>query len=404
MSKVFRRGVSASALALILCGPAWAADFAVDEPGDRWDGFYIGGHLGYAKADDYWFDSENDNARNDGNLLGGVQAGYNWQSGNIVWGLQADGSAVGLEGGDVDYIQAEVNFLGTLRGRLGVSLQNILIYGTGGVGLVTGDAASSTAPNDRDSFAEAVYVVGGGAEFALDNRLSVGGEALYFGETGKFNGHDDLGKVEGIWSGRVFLNVAMNNSGTNIEPAGGEIESRWQGLYVGGHFGYGEVQDFWFDSAGQTGGPHNLGNFVGGLQTGYNWQTGDIVWGVEADISATGMEVGEWDYAFAEVDYLASLRARLGFDLGQVLVYGTGGLGLVGGAGSSSTVPTDKDNFLEATYVVGGGVEFAVDDRVSLGAETLYYGDTGKFSANDDEGKIEGIWTGRATLNIKVGG
>ena len=401
MSKWLRGGVSATALALVLCGAARADDFS--EPAYRWEGFFVGGHLGYAKADDYWFDSENDDARNDGNLMGGLQAGYNWQSGDIFWGLVADASAVGLEGGDVDYIQAEVNFLGSVRARLGLSFQDILIYGTGGIGLVTGDAASSTNPNDRDGFEEAVYVVGGGAEFALDDRLSVGGEVLYFGETGKFKGHDDFGKVEGIWAGRVFLNVAMTPKGTNIEPVADLMveESRWEGLYVGGHFGYGEVQDFWFDSTGATGGPQNLGNFVGGLQIGHNWQTGDIVWGGEVDASATGMEVGEWDNAFAEVDWLGSVRARLGIDLGPILVFGTGGIGFVVGAGASSTVPTKKDDFFEPTYVVGGGVQIPVDQRVSVGGETLYYGETGKFSASDDEGKLEGIWTGRVTVNVK---
>ncbi|MEM7634134.1 MAG: hypothetical protein AAF299_06220 [Pseudomonadota bacterium] len=381
----------------------------VEEPGARWQGFYIGGHLGYAKADSYFFDSTDgdENARNDGNLLGGLQAGYNWQDGDIVWGVQVDGSAVGLEGGNNDYIQAEVNFLGTLRGRLGISLGDIMVYGTAGVGLVTGDAASSTAPNVRDRFAEPVWVAGGGAEFALDDRVSLGGEFLYFGETGTFNGHDDEGRVEGIYSGRVFLNIAMNDAGSssrgaNISPAGGPDGNRWQGLYVGGHLGYGSVQDFSFDSSGQTGGPHNLGNFVGGLQIGYNWQNGDIVWGLEADASATGMEVGEWDYAFAEVDYLASVRGRLGVDLNQILVYGTAGVGFVGGAGASSSIPTVKDNFLEPTYVVGGGLEFALDERVSVGAETLYYGETGTFSADDDEGQIDGIWTGRVTVNVRM--
>ncbi len=404
-----RAGVSAAALGLVLCGPASAADLFVEEPGARWQGFYIGGHLGYAKADSYFFDSTDgdENARNDGNLLGGLQAGYNWQDGDIVWGVQVDGSAVGLEGGNNDYIQAEVNFLGTLRGRLGISLGDIMVYGTAGVGLVTGDAASSTAPNVRDRFAEPVWVAGGGAEFALDDRVSLGGEFLYFGETGTFNGHDDEGRVEGIYSGRVFLNIAMNDAGSssrgaNISPAGGPDGNRWQGLYVGGHLGYGSVQDFSFDSSGQTGGPHNLGNFVGGLQIGYNWQNGDIVWGLEADASATGMEVGEWDYAFAEVDYLASVRGRLGVDLNQILVYGTAGVGFVGGAGASSSIPTVKDNFLEPTYVVGGGLEFALDERVSVGAETLYYGETGTFSADDDEGQIDGIWTGRVTVNVRM--
>ena len=355
MSKWLRGGVSATALALVLCGAARADDFS--SAAYRWDGFFIGGHLGYAEADDYWFDSENGNARNDGNLMGGLQAGYNWQSGDIFWGLVADASAVGLEGGDVDYIQAEVNFLGSVRARLGLSFQDILIYGTGGIGLVTGDAASSTNPNDRDGFEEAVYVVGGGAEFALDNRLSVGGEVLYFGETGEFEGHEDNGKVEGIWAGRVFLNVAMTPKGTNIEPVADLMveESRWEGLYVGGHFGYGEVQDFWFNSSGATGGPQNLGNFVGGLQIG---TTGSQV------ISSGVAKLMPAPRAWKSGNGITRLPKWTGWDpcgrdwasiWDRFWFFGTGGIGFVVGAGSSSTVPTEKDDFFKATYVVGGG-------------------------------------------------
>nr|WP_306265363.1 hypothetical protein [Pararhizobium sp. IMCC3301] len=411
MKRNLLNGVSASALVLMLSGPVLAADLYVEEPlvfeSPRWAGLYIGGHLGYGKADNYWFDSTGQ-PRNDGNLLGGLQAGYNWQSGNVVWGLQVDGSATGMEGGDIDYIQAEVDFLASLRGILGYAFGDILVYGTGGVGVVYGAAASSTNPTNRENFARAVPVGGVGMQYAVDDRISVGIEGLYYGKTDSFGGGDDKGKIEGIWTGRTTLNVKLGGDGSvagPMSPADGGSYARWEGLYAGGHLGYGKVEDFWFDSDGATGGPFNEGNFIGGLQAGYNWQTGDIVWGAVAEASATGMEVGEWDYAFAEIDYLASLRGKLGFAFDEkVVVYGTGGLGLVVGAGFSSTLPSQKDNFAELTYVAGAGVEVALDERLSIGAEGLYYGETGKFSASDDKGKIDGVWTGKILFNVKFGG
>ena len=406
MKKILRNSVSATALAVMLGGPVWAADDIMQFDVPRWEGLYLGGHLGYGAADDWTFNSSNAEERNDGNLLGGLQAGYNWQNGDIVWGVQGDFSATGIEGGDNDYVQAEINFLATLRGRLGMAFNNILLYGTAGAGFVGGDIASSTVPTAREDFLETVFVVGGGIEVAVDERMSIGAEVLRFGDTGNFanNNGSDIGSVDGIWTGRVFMNVKMDGGGSTygaeaIDPDG-YGGNRWQGLYIGGHLGYGHVQDYFFDSSNGDG--VDEGNFVGGMQVGHNWQEGDIVWGIEGDASATGMEMGDWDYAFAEVDYLASIRGRLGITVNDILIYGTAGAGFVVGAGASSSLPTIKDNFVETVFVYGGGLEIAMDDRVSIGGEVLYYGDTGTFSADDDFGRIEGIFTGRVTLNVKV--
>lgn len=406
MKKRLALGASTIAVSMMLGGSALAADaLEVSAPQERWEGLYIGGHLGYGEATDYTFDSTDQNI-NDGNLLGGMQIGYNWQDDNIVYGLQVDGSAIGLEGGDNDYIYAETNFLGSLRGRLGVNVDdNYFLYATGGVGFVQGDAASSTTPTSRESFLEPVYVVGAGFEAALDDRVSVGAEALYYGETGTFSGGDDSGKIDGIMTARVFFNVKLNGgdeTSYGLSAAEQSMSGRWQGLYLGGHLGYGEVSDYSFDSS--TDENSNEGNFVGGLQLGYNWQDGDIVWGVEADVSATGMEIGDWDYAYAELDYLASVRGRVGMDIGDALIYATGGAGFISGISASSTTPHNKSSLSEFTWVAGAGAELALDDRVSLGAEALYYGETGTFSAGDDSGKIDGIWVGRVRLSVKIGG
>ena len=71
---------------------------------------------------------------------------------------------------------------------------------------------------------------------------------------------------------------------------------------------------------------------------------------------------------------------------------------------ASSTTPHNKSSLSEFTWVAGAGAELALDDRVSLGAEALYYGETGTFSAGDDSGKIDGIWVGRVRLSVKIGG
>jgi len=79
--------------------------------------------------------------------LAGAQAGYNWQSGSWVYGLEADISATRLRSEFSTLLQAptfptltaaanagsNIAWYGTVRGSLGWSPSTILIYGTGGL-------------------------------------------------------------------------------------------------------------------------------------------------------------------------------------------------------------------------------------------------------------------------------
>ncbi|XIA62729.1 outer membrane protein [Bradyrhizobium sp. TZ2] len=71
-----------------------------------------------------------------------MQAGYNWQAANWVFGLEADIQATSqsddktcvfscLPGAQVAY-DASLPWFGTVRGRLGYSVGSTLFYGTGG--------------------------------------------------------------------------------------------------------------------------------------------------------------------------------------------------------------------------------------------------------------------------------
>ena len=76
-------------------------------------------------------------------FIGGVQAGYNWQAANWVFGLEADiqGSTLqddktcvlscGFAGVSAAY-DAKLPWFGTVRGRLGYSVGSTLFYATGG--------------------------------------------------------------------------------------------------------------------------------------------------------------------------------------------------------------------------------------------------------------------------------
>jgi outer membrane immunogenic protein len=136
--------------------------------------------------------------------------------------------------------------------------------------------------------------------------------------------------------------------------------------------------------------------FIGGIQTGYNWQTGNLVAGAEVDFnsfnfhkasSAGGLVpvpfTGESFVVTTDVktDWLFTARGRLGWAIApRWLAYATGGLALteiklansfatttappVAGASSSSTT--------KAGWTVGGGFETAVWGNWTVKAEYLY--------------------------------
>lgn len=102
----------------------------------NWMGPYLGANLGY-----HWGETTH-NATEPSGLAGGLQAGYNFQSGQFVFGAEADIQLSGAEDTFAPYKFSNPWF-GTLRGRLGIAMNNILFYGTGGFayGSVKGENA-----------------------------------------------------------------------------------------------------------------------------------------------------------------------------------------------------------------------------------------------------------------------
>jgi outer membrane immunogenic protein len=125
----------------------------------------------------------------------------------------------------------------------------------------------------------------------------------------------------------------------------------WSGFYIGGHGGYGWGRDPFTELVALTqparqvlfppvilNGVNSKG-FVGGFQTGANWQTGSVVGGLEIDLSGSDIKGTSSIAGLNNVgnpvsmtqtdkfDLLGSARARLGYLVWpSVLLYGTGGL------------------------------------------------------------------------------
>jgi outer membrane immunogenic protein len=178
----------------------------------------------------------------------------------------------------------------------------------------------------------------------------------------------------------------------------------WTGFYVGLNAG-GVWND---DNTGVVGSPGFVGlgptivpsglstssvGFIGGGQIGYNYQFNTMVLGFEADIDGTSLSKSAHfnsapilgttltTSATERLDYLGTVRGRLGFTLTPTfLAYVTGGLAYGGGTQSGSVVANGtalawngSDDSTRVGWTIGGGGEYALTQNVSLKAEYLYY-------------------------------
>ncbi|NGX98154.1 MAG: porin family protein [Candidatus Afipia apatlaquensis] len=181
--------VTASAQAADIYGRRpYAQPYTVAQPlANSWIGPYIGGNLGYG-----WGDVSNNGAKPSG-VLGGLQAGYNWQNGAWVAGIEAD---LQLNSADDTFAPWKFSnpWFGTVRGRVGYAFNSILLYGTGG--LAFGALKAQLPGGLSESNTSAGWTIGAGAEFALNQNWSAKVEYLYvdlsdknFLMTGMSNGY-----------------------------------------------------------------------------------------------------------------------------------------------------------------------------------------------------------------------
>lgn len=128
---------------------------------------------------------------------------------------------------------------------------------------------------------------------------------------------------------------------------------------------------------------------IGGAAAGYNWQMHRLLLGVEADYSAldgknstasTVTAVSPYRVEISNnVDWVATLRGRLGFAVDRSLLYVTGGLALGEPTFTQSIVQlnfpyvqTDASSSTKAGWVLGAGIEHALDAEWSLRLQYLH--------------------------------
>lgn len=196
--------------AVLLASLSWCLPAAAQ--GVDWRGAYIGGFAGAAWTDSSfnselsgeWGSTLNPLNQIDRDAIlpflnrgmsstsatGGVAVGYNWQVERFVLGVEADYSALDgkdSKAGEVTGVSpyrletsTDVDWVGTARGRLGITFDRSLVYVTGGLafGAVTFSQSivqlnfpfvETGSSNDTKTG----WVLGAGAEHALDDAWSI---------------------------------------------------------------------------------------------------------------------------------------------------------------------------------------------------------------------------------------
>jgi outer membrane immunogenic protein len=152
----------------------------------------------------------------------------------------------------------------------------------------------------------------------------------------------------------------------------------WTGFYLGINGGGGWGRSSWDAAAASTGSFDLSGGLIGGT-AGYNWQMGQVVFGLEGDIDWSNIRGTTLVTCPAGCEtrntWLATVRGRLGYAADRFMPYITGGAAFgdiranFPGAGASAN---------KTGWTAGGGVEFSLAGNWTAKAEYLYV-DLGRF-------------------------
>jgi outer membrane immunogenic protein len=145
-----------------------------------WSGFYAGIGAGYGTGDAEYGFGGGGSYDIDGFMLGGI-VGYNFQTGPWVFGVEGDLYWSGIDGstGDFGGISTDVDWLGSVRGRVGYAFDNILPYVTAGVAFAHSDVDIAAFGGVNDNNTHIGWTAGLGVEVGVTQNLSASLEYRY---------------------------------------------------------------------------------------------------------------------------------------------------------------------------------------------------------------------------------
>jgi opacity protein-like surface antigen/outer membrane receptor protein involved in Fe transport len=392
-----------------------------------------------------------------GMWLAGFETDLQFSSQRLISGSICPGAICnpGITGFDAPVALAygyNLDWFGTVRGRLGALVTaDTVAYFTGGLavgglarsGTISGfttDAMGNTtaaATNFTSRTASLGWTIGGGIEARLAGNVTGKVEYLHVSfPTGTgigVNGQNTLPIAVALSSNvsddivRLGLNYKFDPNATAPTDQSGSavrllpIDKRWtivkgpvtavwswSGYYLGINAGYSvgraSTDAFFNDNtlvtAFATSSSYDLRGRVLGLQTGYNWQVGNWVWGLEGDIHITG-QVGNPVFVCPgticnpagpvvatfdqnqKLEWFGTLRARFGAAVGwDTFAYVTGGAAVAGlltsgnvygfdPTGAPATNPFSRVA-VNGGWTVGGGIEARLCGNWTGKIEYLY--------------------------------
>lgn len=447
---------SVSALAALFAPSLHAADLApmpvkAAAEAASWTGFYLGTYVGSGLVNSDWEQEKSllpqappihtDLGLASGALVG-AQAGYNYQIGAYVLGIEGEiGSGLQMSrarclGNWLQVCVADTDFLATVAGRLGYAFDNVLLYGKAGAAF-TNTSTTMTglafAGQFTGSAFRAGWTLGGGVEVGLTPQLSAKAEYAYldFGTAVQ-----DMRNGPATAAPEVSQSAQVVKLGLNWRPWGAPLPGTgarlpvpgrdWGGPYLGLHAGGAWGRDEWTSGTGflaaaaaggafpGTGTPMGL---LGGGQVGFNYQAGPWVAGIEASASATNLNgyakcitgLGVRPTSFAcgsTLDSIGSISGRLGQSWGDLLLYGKAGAAWAAGS-STLFQTTDITHYTSSGtrwgWMIGSGVEYALTqsfsafleyDYYDFGTQALTYSGAGRTASADFRQRLDTVRMG----------
>jgi outer membrane immunogenic protein len=201
LGAVMKPYLLATVSSLALASVAAAADLPRKTPAmpaavaapQNWTGFYIGlnGGAVWHRAEFDGFDAASATSTASLTATGGTfggQIGYNWQSRNFVYGLEADGNWVDAGGttltantyGGSSQYYSKLKWLAAVRGRIGITVSPpTLVYVTGGYAAGGVDNNTAEFGGFVKNSTKSGWTAGGGIERMFARNWTVKAEALY---------------------------------------------------------------------------------------------------------------------------------------------------------------------------------------------------------------------------------
>jgi opacity protein-like surface antigen len=172
---------------------------AIPAEGYDWTGPYVGVSAGSTWGRTHWASQGGTVDPDYAGVLAGGQAGYNFQTGKFVWGIEGDAGLSNAGGAKPCPVQPvlyscedDVGALGSLTGRFGYTWGRALFYAKGGWAFGEVTAGTSLNPVNpalgllpapagiKSTNWENGWTAGAGMEFALTNRWSAKAEYMHY--------------------------------------------------------------------------------------------------------------------------------------------------------------------------------------------------------------------------------